>query len=64
MEGTGGIPLLPVLVGMAVSAVFGYIAIRAMLKIITNKKMKYFAIYVAVVGIFVLADQFIFHWFF
>ncbi|MBC8530264.1 undecaprenyl-diphosphate phosphatase [Gehongia tenuis] len=64
VEGTGGIPLLPVLVGMAVSAVFGYIAIRAMLKIITNKKMKYFAIYVAVVGVFVLADQFIFHWFF
>ncbi len=38
-------------VGMIVAAVVGYIAIKWMLKIVRNKKFKYFSIYCLIVGI-------------
>jgi len=49
---------------MATAAVSGYFAIRFMLHIITKKRMTGFAIYVAVLGILVLIDQFVTNFFF
>lgn len=62
--GAGEINWLSVLAGVVVAAVSGYFAIRFMLRVITKKRLRGFAIYVAVLGILVLLDQFVFHLFF
>lgn len=62
--GVGHIQWGHVSIGMVFAAVFGYIAIRTMLRIVKKGSMHYFAIYAAVLGIFVLVDQHITHWFF
>lgn len=54
----------PVLVGMAIAALTGYFAVRLMLRLIKKKKLWPFAVYVAVLGVLVLLDQFVFHLFF
>lgn len=46
--------------GMIAAAIVGYVAIRSMLKIVQNKKMKYFAWYCIAVGVFAIIGQFIF----
>ncbi|MCE5344074.1 MAG: undecaprenyl-diphosphate phosphatase [Eubacteriales bacterium] len=46
-----------ILVGMAVAAVSGYLAIRFMLHIITRISLNWFALYVAVLGIVVIILQ-------
>lgn len=46
--------------GMAAAAVVGYISIRFMLRIVQNKKMKYFAYYCTAIGIFAIIGQFVF----
>jgi undecaprenyl-diphosphatase len=48
------------LIGMACAAVSGYFAIRFMIALVSKKKLYGFAIYVAIVGIFVLLDQNVF----
>ena len=53
-----------VLVGIAAAAVSGYFAIRLMLRVVTGKKLAPFAIYVSVLGLLVLLDQFITNMFF
>ena len=53
-----------IVAGMIVAAVSGYFAIRVMLKLIVNKRLTGFIIYVAVLGVLVLLDQFVFHIFF
>lgn len=45
----------PVLAGMAVAAVSGVVAIKAMIKVVSDKKLKYFSYYVWVLGIAVIA---------
>jgi undecaprenyl-diphosphatase len=40
----------PVAVGMAVAAVSGVLAIKAMIKVVSDKKLKYFSYYVWVLG--------------
>ncbi len=49
--------LLPLLFGIAVSAVAGFLAIRYMLKLITRVSLNWFALYVFVVGAVVIALQ-------
>ncbi len=49
--------LLPTLVGVIVAAGVGYLAIRFMLKLITKVSLKWFALYVAILGIAFLALQ-------
>ena len=44
----------PVLVGMAVAAVSGLIAIKSMIKIVSSKKLSYFSYYVWIVGLAVV----------
>lgn len=51
--------LVPTIVGVAVSAVTGYLAIRFMLKLITKVSLNWFALYVAILGVLILAMQLI-----
>jgi len=53
-----------VIAGMAAAAVSGYFAIRAMLAIVKKKRMRGFALYVAILGVCVLIDQFLTNFFF
>lgn len=63
-QGVAGINWLCVLVGMLVAGVTGYFAIRVMIGAIKKKKLWGFAVYTAVLGVFVLLDQFVLHLFF
>jgi undecaprenyl-diphosphatase len=57
--GTGlGIPVLPLVLGVAAAAVSGYFAIRFMLKVFSKVSLKYFSYYVFVLGASILAEQF------
>ncbi len=53
--------VLPIVCGCITAAISGYLAIRFMVKIIENKKLKWFAFYVFALGLFLIGDQFIFH---
>lgn len=44
----------PILVGMAVAAISGLIAIKTMIKIVSNQKLSYFSYYVWVLGLIVV----------
>lgn len=63
-NGIGDISWVHILAGTAMAAVSGYFAIRVMLRVISAGKFRPFAFYVAVLGIFVLLDQFATHFFF
>lgn len=52
---------LPMLVGFLVAAVSGYLAIRFMVGIVKRGKLKWFSIYVFILGALLIADQFYFH---
>lgn len=60
----GGAGILPMILGTLVSAVVGVFAIRFMLKIVKEKTLKGFALYVGILGVLVLIDQFGTHFFF
>ena len=45
----------PIIVGMIVAAVSGLVAIKTMIKVVSNKKLNYFSYYVWLLGIFVIA---------
>lgn len=58
-EGTaGGIGAAPIIAGTLTAAFVGFFSIKLMLKIVTERSLRGFALYVAVLGIFVLIDQF------
>ena len=58
------IDLLPVIVGMAAAFVSGLFAIKWMLAIVRKGKLRWFAIYTAILGVLVLADKYFIHiWF-
>ena len=40
----------PIIAGMAVAAISGLIAIKSMIKIVSNKKLSYFSYYVWLLG--------------
>lgn len=48
---------LPTIIGTVCAAVSGYFAVKFMLALIAKKRLYGFAIYVAILGIFVLLDQ-------
>ncbi len=62
--GTGGISWGSIAVGVVVSAVSGYFAIRWMLRIIVKKSLIGFSVYTLLVGLFVLTDQLFTNFFF
>ena len=49
--------VVPTIVGVIVSGVVGYLAIRFMLKLITKVSLNWFALYVAILGVIFLAAQ-------
>lgn len=49
--------LLPTLVGVAVAAVSGYLAMRFMLRLINKASLNWFALYVALLGLVILVLQ-------
>lgn len=52
--GMEGVTIGPLLVGVIVSAVSGYIAIRTMIKVVSDKKLTGFSFYTWILGTFVL----------
>ncbi len=52
--------ILPSIVGMVFAAASGYFAVRFMLGLVKRHRLYGFAIYTAVLGVFVLLDQFVF----
>lgn len=63
-EGIGSVDWTPIIVGTAIAAVCGFIAIKFMIRVVTRARLSVFALYVALLGVLVLADQFIFNLFF
>jgi undecaprenyl-diphosphatase len=56
--GTGlGLPVLPLVLGVVAAAVSGYFAIRFMLKVFAKASLKWFAFYVFVLGLAIVAEQ-------
>lgn len=53
-QGLAELPLGPILVGMVVSAVAGFIAIKAMIKLVSNKKLSVFYYYTGILGVIVI----------
>ncbi len=58
---TAGFSYSAILIGMLTAAIAGVIALKWMFKIINNGKLWYFSIYVGILGVLVVLDQFIFH---
>jgi undecaprenyl-diphosphatase len=56
-ELTGGIGLLPMAAGTAAAAVVGFVSVKFMLKLIRERSLWGFAVYTALLGLLVLADQ-------
>lgn len=53
--------IIPMMVGFAVAALSGYIAIRFMVDIIKKGKLKWFSVYVFLLGSILIIDQFFLH---
>lgn len=60
-NGMGDVTVLPLVVGVAVAFLSGFAAIKFMLSLISKHKLYGFAIYVVILGAFVLLDQYKFH---
>ena len=54
----------PIALGMLFAAVTGFFAVKAMIKLIQNRRLKYFSWYLWVLGALVLLDQLALHIFF
>ena len=63
--GTAGfnIPFITLFFGFVFSAVSGYFAIKFMLRIIKKAKFVWFGIYMFVLAVFVILNQYILNWF-
>ncbi|MCJ7855833.1 undecaprenyl-diphosphate phosphatase [Lachnospiraceae bacterium NSJ-143] len=59
--GFEAIGILPTAVGFVVAAVSGFVAIKFMINIIKKGKLRYFSIYVFILGILLIFDQFVTH---
>ncbi|MDR2597032.1 MAG: undecaprenyl-diphosphate phosphatase [Treponema sp.] len=55
------IEVVAVITGTATAAIVGFFAVKLMLKIVREKSLYGFAIYTAILGIFILIDQFTVH---
>ncbi|GHV00431.1 hypothetical protein FACS189483_10510 [Spirochaetia bacterium] len=60
----GGIGTAPIIAGTVTAAIVGFFAIKVMLKIVREKSLRGFAVYVAILGALVLVDQYVSHVFF
>ena len=57
----GEVSLPALIAGTAAAAVSGFLAVKFMLSLIKKKKLYGFAVYVAILGVYVLLDQQVFH---
>lgn len=57
---TVSIGILPIIFGFVFSAIFGYLAIKFMIKLVQNKSYKYFSIYLIILSVFLILNKFIF----
>jgi undecaprenyl-diphosphatase len=57
-EVTGDIGILPIAAGTLTAALVGFFSVKFMLKIVKERSLRGFAVYVAILGILVLIDQF------
>lgn len=62
--GMAGLHWTSLVAGMLVAGMTGYFAIKLMLAAVKKKKLWGFAIYTAILGILVIVDQFVTHFFF
>ena len=62
--GIGGMHWTTLAAGMIVAGLTGYFAIQFMIAAIKKKKLWGFAVYTGLLGMLVLVDQFITHYFF
>lgn len=62
--GTGDFTWYGILIAMAVAGVSGWLAVRFMLHVITRRSFHGFIVYTAALGIFVLLDRHVLHFFF
>ena len=53
-SGMAGTDMGPVIAGMAVAAISGFVAIKTMIKIVSDKKLNYFSYYVWALGLIVI----------
>ncbi len=56
--GISAIGIAPTAVGFVFAAVSGFLAIKFMINIIKNSKLKYFSLYVGLLGLLLIIDQF------
>ncbi|GHT97613.1 undecaprenyl-diphosphatase 3 [Spirochaetia bacterium] len=59
-----GIGVVPIAAGTIVAAVVGFFSVKFMLKIVRERSLRGFAVYVAILGVLVLIDQYGTHLFF
>jgi undecaprenyl-diphosphatase len=62
--GTGDVSMLTAIIGLVAAGISGYFAIRFMIKLISHRRLTGFAVYVAILGILILLDQFVTHIYF
>jgi undecaprenyl-diphosphatase len=55
-----GVETLPLIIGMLAAGISGYFAVKFMLKVFSKASLKVFSYYVFILGILIIADQFIF----
>ncbi len=53
--------VVPMIVGFVTAAVSGYLAIRFMVEVIKKGKLKWFSVYVFILGAVLILDQFVLH---
>ncbi|AEF86166.1 undecaprenyl-diphosphatase [Treponema primitia ZAS-2] len=63
-EPLGSIGIAPIIAGTLSAGVVGFFAIKFMLRIVKTRSLRGFALYVAILGVLVLGDQYAFHFFF
>jgi undecaprenyl-diphosphatase len=61
---SGGIGAVPVIAGTVTAAIVGFFAVTFMLRIVRERSLVGFAVYVGILGVLVFADQFVTHLFF
>jgi undecaprenyl-diphosphatase len=63
-SGTVGVPAASLIIGVLTALVFGFVAIKWMLQILTRGSLRGFAVYVILLGMLILVDQlFLGKWF-
>lgn len=55
--------ILPFVIGFIASAIFGFLSIKFMIKLVKSNSYKYFAVYLIILSVFLVLNQFVLHLF-